>query len=193
MSAELFPTFLKLAGRPVLVVGGGPVAASKLASLMAAGADVTVVAPAVVPEIAGAGVHIETREFRPGDLDGIWFIVAAAPSEVNREVARAAESRQVFVNAVDDPAHASAYLGGVVRKQGVTVAISTDGRAPALAGLLREGLDAILPDDLRSWLEVADRSRDDWRREQVPMASRRPRLLQAINALYERARTEVSS
>jgi uroporphyrin-III C-methyltransferase/precorrin-2 dehydrogenase/sirohydrochlorin ferrochelatase len=191
MSAELFPTFLKLAGRAVLVVGGGPVAASKLASLMAAGADVRVIAPAVAPEIARAGVHIETREFRPADLDGIWFVVAAAPPEVNRAVARAAESRQVFVNAVDDPAHASAYLGGVVRKQGVTLAISTDGRAPALAGLLREGLDAILPDDLHRWLEVADRSREDWRREQVPMASRRPRLLQAINALYER--TEVSS
>ena len=60
-------------------------------------------------------------------------------------MAAAADARQVFVNAVDDPANASAYLGGVVRRGGVTLAISTDGHAPALAGLLREGLDALLP------------------------------------------------
>ena len=68
--------------------------------------------------------------------------------DVNRQVLAAAERRQLFVNAVDDPAHATAYLGGVVRRDGVTIAISTDGRAPALAGLLREALDAWLPADL---------------------------------------------
>ena len=138
---SLFPVFLKLAGRRVLVVGGGPVAASKLAALAAAGAVVHVVAPDVVPEIAALGVAIARREFVAADLDDAWFVVAAATPEVNRQVADAAESRHVFVNAVDDLASASAYLGGVVRKGGVTLAISTDGRAPALAGLLREGLE----------------------------------------------------
>ncbi len=189
MSTELFPTFLKLAGRPVLVVGGGPVAASKLASLLAAGAEVTVVAPDVVAEIERSGVRIEHRAFAESDLDGAWFVVAAAPPEVNRQVALAAEQRHVFVNAVDDPSSASAYLGGVVRKQGVTLAISTEGRAPALAGLLREGLEAILPEELEGWLDVADRSREVWKRDHVPMASRRPQLLKAINALYEEVRS----
>jgi siroheme synthase-like protein len=184
MSTELFPTFLKLAGRPVLVVGGGPVAASKLASLLAAGAEVILVAPEVVAEIEQTGVRIERRQFVDADLDAAWFVVAAAPPEVNRQVAQAAEQRHVFVNAVDDPASASAYLGGVVRKQGVTLAISTEGRAPALAGLLREGLDAVLPEELEEWLEVADRSREVWKRDGVPMASRRPQLLEAINKLY---------
>ena len=67
---------------------------------------------------------------------------AAAPSDVNGQVLTAAEARRVFVNAVDDPPNATAYAGGVVRRSGVTVAISTDGRAPALAGLLREALDS---------------------------------------------------
>ena len=95
-------------------------------------------------------MRIERRAFEPADLDGAWFVVAAAPPEVNR-AGRAARpsARHVFVNAVDDPPNATAYLGGVVRKQGVTLAISTDGRAPALAGLLREGLEALLPDDAR--------------------------------------------
>ena len=70
--------------------------------------------------------------------------MAAAPHAVNRAVAAAAEDRRIFVNAVDDPPNASAYLGGVVRHAGVTVAISTDGRAPALAGLIRQAFDSAM-------------------------------------------------
>jgi uroporphyrin-III C-methyltransferase / precorrin-2 dehydrogenase / sirohydrochlorin ferrochelatase len=182
---SLFPVFLKLAGRRVLVVGGGPVASSKLAALVAAGAVVHVVAPDVVPEIVALGVEISRRPFVAADLDDVWFVVAGATPEVNRQVADAAESRHVFVNAVDDLASASAYLGGVVRKAGVTFAISTDGRAPALAGLLREGLETVLPDDLEAWQNTARDARRDWLRDGVPMPARRPLLLQAINRLYE--------
>jgi uroporphyrin-III C-methyltransferase / precorrin-2 dehydrogenase / sirohydrochlorin ferrochelatase len=188
--ASLFPVFLKLGGRGVLVVGGGPVASSKLAALVGAGALVHVVAPDVVPEIVALGVRISRRQFAPADLDDVWFVVAAATPEVNRQVADAAETRHVFVNAVDDLASASAYLGGVVRKGGVTLAISTDGRAPALAGLLREGLEAMLPDDLEAWHETAQAVRQDWLRDGVPMPARRPLLLQAINRLYEPARSD---
>ena len=191
----LFPVFLKLAGRRVVVVGGGPVAASKLQGLIEAGADVTVVAPDIVEEIRRRGVAIEQRPFAPGDLDGAWLVVAAANPAVNRAVAAAAEARRVFVNAVDDPPSASAYLGGVVRKGGVTFAISTDGQAPALAGLLREGLERVLPDDLEAWHDRARAVRVGWLREGVPFAARRPRLLAALNDLYsgrERA-TEAAS
>jgi len=188
--ASLYPVFLKLAGRRVLVVGGGPVASSKLAALVGAGAVVHLVAPEVVPEIVALGVPISRREFAPADLDDAWFVVAAATPEVNRQVADAAETRRVFVNAVDDLASASAYLGGVVRKGGVTLAISTDGRAPALAGLLREGLEAVLPDDLEAWHETAKAIRQDWLRDGVPMEARRPLLLQAINRLYEPVRRD---
>jgi siroheme synthase-like protein len=186
MSDELFPTFLKLPNRPVLVVGGGPVAASKLAALLAAGARVTVVAPEVVDEIASRPVRVERRPFQASDLDDVWFVVAAAPPDVNRIVSAAAEARRLFVNAVDDPAHATAYLGGVVRKNGVTLAVSTDGRAPAVAGLLREGLNEVIPDDVGQWLRVSDALRAEWRQAAVPMERRRPLLLDAINRLYER-------
>ena len=94
--------------------------------------------------------------FAPADLDGVWLVVAAATPEVNREVrGRGRRPRRVFVNAVDDPAAASAYLGGVVRRGGVTIAISTEGRAPALAGLLREALEAVIPDEVGAWVEEA--------------------------------------
>jgi uroporphyrin-III C-methyltransferase/precorrin-2 dehydrogenase/sirohydrochlorin ferrochelatase len=181
---QLFPTFLRLRGRAVLVVGGGPVAASKLAALAAAGAAITVVAPDVCPGVRDSGVPIVRRAFVDSDLDGVWFAVAAATPEVNARVARAAEERRVFVNAVDDPPNASAYLGGVVRRDGVTVAISTDGRAPALAGLLREGLDSLLPEDLDRWMETAQSIRRTWKANGTRMAERRPQLLDALVGLY---------
>jgi len=181
---DLLPTFLKLTGRRVLVVGAGPVAASKLDALARAGADITVVAPDIHPSIAARPVRIERRPFEPADLDGAWFVVAAATPAVNAAVAREAERRSVFVNAVDDPANASAYLGGVVRRADVTIAISTGGAAPALAGALREAIDAVLPADLDRWSACARDLRVHWKHEGVPMAERRPQLIEALKGLY---------
>jgi uroporphyrin-III C-methyltransferase/precorrin-2 dehydrogenase/sirohydrochlorin ferrochelatase len=180
----MFPAFLNLESRRVVLVGGGRVAAGKLDSLLAAGARVTVVAPETCLEIEREGVEIVRRAFEDHDLDGAWWVVAAAPPEVNRLVQAAAETRRVFVNAVDDPRHATAFLGGVVRRDGVAIAISTDGRAPALAGLLREALDAWLPPELDAWLRASDEARRGWREQGVPMEERRPQLLQTLNKLY---------
>lgn len=182
---SVFPVFLKLAGRRVLVVGGGPVAASKMRGLLEAGADIVVVAPAAVAEIRAAPVRIRERPFEPADLDGACFVIAAAPPEVNRAVAAAAYARGLLVNAVDDLENASAYLGAVFERAGITVALSTDGAAPALAGLLREALEAALPEDLESWMQCARESRQRWLAEGVPMPRRRPMLLEALNTLYQ--------
>ena len=171
-----------------MIVGGGPVAASKLAALQAAGADIVVVAPDVCTEIESSGVTVARKAFESSDLEGAWFVVAAAPPEVNRSVAVEAQRLRVFVNAVDDPANASVYLGGVVRRGGVTLGISTDGAAPALAGLLREALDAMLPADVDAWSVRAHELRQSWRARGVPMEARRPELLEALNELYESRR-----
>jgi siroheme synthase-like protein len=186
VSDQLLPVFLKLAGRKAVLVGAGRVASAKLPALLAAGAEVSVVAPAISPAIAAAPVAVFRRPFVPADLDGAWVAVAAATPEVNREVAAAAEERRIFVNAVDDPANASAYTGGVLRRGGVTIAVSTEGRAPALAGLLREGLEAVVPDEIETWVRAAEWLKERQRAEGVPMGERRPRLLEALNALYAR-------
>ena len=183
----LFPAFLRLEDRPVLLVGGGRVAASKLSALTEAGAHVTVVAPQIRPDLERPEVRLLRRAFEPADLDGLWLAVAAAPPEINRAVREAAEERRIFLNAADDPAAASLYLGGVVRKAGVTLAISTNGRAPALAGLLREALEALLPDDLGDWLTLSDRLRARWRAEHTPFTDRRPLLLRALADKYAAA------
>src|SRR6185436_13448312 len=151
MSREaLYPVFLKLAGLPVVVVGGGAVAAQKLDGLLAAGARVTVIAPAARDEVRRRVTVIE-RAFRPSDLDGARWVVAAATPAVNREVAAAA---------------------------------TTGGAAPALAGLLREALEAVLPHDVEAWLALAIRERAAWQRARVPIAERRPLLLRALERLY---------
>jgi uroporphyrin-III C-methyltransferase/precorrin-2 dehydrogenase/sirohydrochlorin ferrochelatase len=185
--SPLLPLFVKLAGRDVVVAGGGAMASVRVRQLAEAGARVTVVAPEVRDDVAQAAAVVLRRPFRPEDLDGAWLAVAAATPEVNREVARAAEARRLLVNAVDDPEHATAYTAGVVRRGDVTVAVSTAGRAPALAGLLREALDAVLPRELAGWVDVAERERPSWKRERVPLATRRPLLLRTLNALYASA------
>ena len=185
-AAPLFPAFLKLADRPVVIVGGGSVATAKLSALLDADAQITVVAPEVTQRIAGSGVTIRRRPFEASDLDDAWLAVAAAPREVNRSVAAAAETRRVFVNAVDDPPNASVYLGGVVRRGGVTVAISTNGQAPALAGLIRQALESLLPEDeVERWMSVARDQRAGWTVAGVPTDQRRPLLFRALAGLYE--------
>jgi siroheme synthase-like protein len=184
MSACLFPVFLKLEGRAVLLVGGGNVAAAKLHALLDARANVTVVAPQVRPEILATRARVRLRGFEESDLDGAWLVLAAATSEVNRRVRAAGDARRVFVNAVDDPEVASAYTGGVLRRGGATLAVSTEGRAPALAGLLREGLEAVLPEELETWLAAAQALRGRQKAKGVPLAERRPLLLEALNRLY---------
>ena len=181
---RLYPAFLRLAGLSVVVVGGGAVAASKLDGLLEAGARVTVVAPRICDAIRARGVTLVERAFRPAHLAGARWVVAAATPEVNREVADAAASRGLFVNAVDDTAAATAYLGGVVRRGELEIAISTGGLAPALAGLLREALEAVLPRELDRWIEVAKQARIEWKAAQVPIAERRPLLLRALDRIY---------
>jgi uroporphyrin-III C-methyltransferase/precorrin-2 dehydrogenase/sirohydrochlorin ferrochelatase len=172
-----------------VVVGGGPVAAGKLDGLLEAGARVTVIAPVISAPIRARAVGngriaLVHRGFTASDLDGARWVVAAATPEVNRGVAAAAAARGLFVNAVDDVASASAYLGGVVRRGPAVVAISTGGLAPALAGLLREALDAVLPEDLERWIDLAITVRADWKRTGTPIAERRPLLLRALERIY---------
>jgi uroporphyrin-III C-methyltransferase/precorrin-2 dehydrogenase/sirohydrochlorin ferrochelatase len=180
------PLFVDLSGRRVLVVGGGNVAVSKLPALLSAGALVSLVAPDINPGAMRDGVAIHRREFRASDVDGVWFVLAAATHDVNAQVARAAEERRVFVNAVDDPSNGSAYFAATIRRGDFVLAISTGGTAPALARLMREALEQVLPVDIEAWISLAQTERVRWMRERIPMAERFPLLAAAIMKLYGR-------
>jgi siroheme synthase-like protein len=154
---SLLPIFMRLEGRRCLVVGAGTVAQTKIESLRAAGASITVVAPqAIAPirELAAEGaVTWRERAFEPADLDGAFLVIAAtnAPG-INHAVYQESLRRNVLCNAVDDPPNCDFYFGSVVARGDLQIAISTAGESPALAQRLRREIDAQLPDDLGPWL-----------------------------------------
>jgi len=179
----LLPVFLDLKDKVVLVVGAGVVAARKLEELAALGARLRVVAPRVEPEIearAAAGeLTLERRTFEERDVDGAWFVLASTDdAEAQRRVADACTNARIFCIAVDDPPNASAYGGGVLRRGPVTISISTSGEAPALARLLREVLEQVLPDE--GFVDAARALREKWKADKTPMASRFGELVQAF-------------
>lgn len=161
---SLFPAFIKLARRRCLLIGAGDVALQKIPSLLAAEADLSVVAPRVHPEIAAlaaAGrLRLVERPFEPANLDRIFLVIAATDDPaVNAAVYDAAVERNILCNSVDDPPHCDFYFGSVVARGDLQIAISTAGESPALAQRLRKEIDAQLPDDLGPWLAEVGRLR----------------------------------
>ncbi|MBX3222584.1 MAG: bifunctional precorrin-2 dehydrogenase/sirohydrochlorin ferrochelatase [Labilithrix sp.] len=182
---QLFPLFLRLAGKDVLVVGAGAVAERKIQDLVESGAAVRVVAltaTAAVERLAADGaIALSRRAFDESDVDGAWLVVAATtdPAVQARACSRAAAGR-VLALAVDDPPNGSAYSASVIRRGPFTIAISSSGEAPALSRLLREVLEQALPAD--DWIEAARALRERWRRDGAPMASRFADLVRAFKA-----------
>src|SRR5258708_3480149 len=154
---DLFPIFLKIAARPCIVIGAGNLAESKIESLQAAHAKVTVIAPEArqrIADLAAAGeVEWLQREYAEGDLTGHFLVVAATNNPaVNRAVYKEATEKNVLCNAVDDPPFCDFYFPSVVRRGDLQIAISTAGASPALAQRLRKEINAQLPLDAGDWL-----------------------------------------
>ena len=163
---SLLPIFVKLAGRRCLLVGAGEVALQKVPSLLAAEAQLRVVAPRVKPEIAALAhegrIDVIEREFVPSDLDQTFLVIAATDDPaVNAAIYREAVERDILCNSVDDPPHCDFYFGSVVSRGDLQIAVSTAGESPAFAQQLRQEIDEQLPGDLGPWL----RSLGELRRE----------------------------
>jgi len=136
---------IDLTERAVLVVGAGRVALEKIEGLLAAGAEITVVAPQILPEVAELPVTFVRRGYRTTDLDGKFLVVAAtATTSVNRRVFRDAESRALLCNVVDVPELCSFILPAVHRHEPIAVAVSTGGASPALAQHLRDQIATVV-------------------------------------------------
>jgi siroheme synthase-like protein len=173
----LYPVSLVVAGKRCVVVVGGSVAARKAAGLVDAGAQVTVVAPDISDGIRALPVELVERPYRSGDLDQAWLAMAATNDpEVNRQVHADGQAARVWVNAADEPEACAFTLPAVLRRGPVTVAVSTGGHSPALAGWLRDqvagllgpeiGMLAEMLSEARDQLQAAGRSTEelDWRR-----------------------------
>ncbi|WP_349920215.1 siroheme synthase CysG [Aeromonas veronii] len=150
---DYLPIFCRLDNKPVLLVGGGDVAERKARLLLDAGAWLTVVAPKLDPELAtlatNGTIHWLAGEFEPDQLAGKWLVVAATDRrEVNALVYQSANQAGIFANVVDDPKRSSFIMPSIIDRSPLMVAISSGGKAPVLARLLREKLEALLPQHL---------------------------------------------
>ncbi len=175
---EYFPLFLRLTGRPVLVVGGGEVAARKITLLLAAGADITVVAPILCGDIsalarAGRLTSVLT-EFVPTLIYGRQLVVAATDDEaINNLVADAARAAGILVNVVDNPRLSSCIVPAIIDRDPVLVACSTGGSAPVLATELRSQIEVLLPARLGELAAFARRHRESVKAAQPNPSARR--------------------
>jgi siroheme synthase-like protein len=188
MSDVVFPLFLRLSGRHVVVIGAGEVATRKVADLLENGALVTVVAPrateALAARAAKGQLALHRRAFEPADLDGAWLAFAATDdAEAQRTVARIAAEKRVWLVAVDDVDNASAFGGAVLRRPPFLIAISSSGATPALTRLVREVLESALPEE--SWVSAARALRAGWKARGTPMSAR---FAELVRAFSERSR-----
>ena len=165
----LYPVNLVLAGRPCLVVGGGPVAAQKVSGLLEADADVHVVAPrlgdALASRAAAGEITWDRRPYRPGEVVGYRLVITATDDpETNAVVHRDGEAHGVWVNSADDPAHCAFTLPSRVRRGPILATFSTGGRSPALATWMRRRYEAELGPEYLDLLDVLAEARAEVRR-----------------------------
>jgi siroheme synthase-like protein len=159
-----YPVNLILRGKPCLVVGGGPVAARKVAGLLACGADVHVIAAEPGPEVAALAVPVEGRPYQAGDLAGYRLVIAATNDHaLNRAIYLEAEAAGTWVNSADDPASCTFTLPSIVRRGPIMVTVATGGHSPALATWLRNRIEEWLGPEYQVLLEMLSSTREGMR------------------------------
>ena len=173
-----FPLFLDIKDKPVLLVGGGEVAARKFSLLVEAGARVSVVAPLLGDELAAALQRGEcthhAREFAVADIEGAWLVVAATDDRaVNAAVSAAASSARIPCNVVDDRELSSFIMPAIIDRSPVQIAVSTGGASPVLARLIRERLETLLDSSLGPLAAFADRWRSAVKAKFADIGARR--------------------
>ncbi|MGE5206816.1 MAG: bifunctional precorrin-2 dehydrogenase/sirohydrochlorin ferrochelatase [Chlamydiota bacterium] len=181
---RLFPMFVKLAGRQVLVVGAGAVGEAKIRGLLDTGARIRVVArqaTAAVRKWAGAGaIVLEERAFVLGDLDGIFLVVAATSSrELNESIFAEAQHRRVPCNVVDVPGLCDFFYPAVLRRGDLQIAISTAGHSPLLAQRIRRQLELQFGPEYAGWVEDLGKIRREVLGSDLP-ADRKRELLRSL-------------
>jgi uroporphyrin-III C-methyltransferase / precorrin-2 dehydrogenase / sirohydrochlorin ferrochelatase len=162
---DFLPIFLDVRNKTALVVGGGDVAARKVALLLQANAKVRVISPELCANLTSlldeGSIEHEQREYIDGDLDGCALVYAATnSSEVNRKVSAAAQERQLPVNVVDQPELCSFIMPSIVDRSPMVVAVSTGGSSPVLARLMRSRLESLIPAGYGRLADLAKRFRD---------------------------------
>lgn len=167
-----YPIFVQMEGRRCVVIGGGREAQRKVEGLLAAGANVTVIAPTLTKALKDMLdkeeiEHVE-RDYQPGDVEGYEVcMVATDDGAVNAEVSAEGKRIGVWVNAADDTPNCDFILPAIIRRGSITLAASTGGSSPALARRLREELDAYMTEEMPALADLLADVRNDLRRRDI--------------------------
>jgi precorrin-2 dehydrogenase/sirohydrochlorin ferrochelatase len=181
-----FPAFLDLQGRSVVVIGGGRVAERKVLTLLACGARVTVISPAMTPKLsylaqAGA-IRRHPRRWRPVDLKEAFLIMATTDDrKTNAEITRQAHADSRLVNIADDPARCNVIMPSVITRGDLIIAVSTSGKSPSLARRIRRELEGSFGAEYGKFLRLLGAIRQQVQ-SRVPSMARRRRILQRLAA-----------
>lgn len=164
---KLYPVMVNIEGKAAVVIGGGEVAGRKLRDLLESGARVKVVSPEFSDDIMEAAaefkesVELVRRRYMSGDLDGAIMVFSATDDpKVNHDVFLEADSRNILINAVDDPPNCSFYVPSFIRKGDLLFALSTSGASPAMAARLRRELEQHIPENIDLLLEKLKSAKD---------------------------------
>ena len=182
----MFPMFVKLAGRPVLVVGAGAVGEEKIRSLLDTGARVRVVALRASESVrrwAQEGcIGLRERAFRPADLKGMFLVIAATSSRpVNEFIFAEAQRRGILCNVVDVPELCDFFYPAVVRRGALQIAVSTSGQSPALAQRIRRELEGQFGPDYAAWVAELGNIRSQVLGGSLPLEQKRELLRSLAN------------
>jgi precorrin-2 dehydrogenase/sirohydrochlorin ferrochelatase len=172
---EFYPMFLKIRGRRCVVVGGGQVALRKVRALLEHGASIEVISPDPCPELIeleGRGeIKLLRRQYQPGDLKGALIAIAATDnSDLNQQVIKEAHGKATLVNAADDLENSDFIVPSYLRRGGMTIAVSTVGRSPALARKIRTRLEKEFGDEYASLVRLVGEVRAEVRRQKVKVS-----------------------
>lgn len=160
-----YPVFIQLRQQACVVIGGGKIAEGKVEGLLAAEANVTVVSPDLTPRLYYLAeekkISYVARTYQPGDLTGAFIVICATDqTEINHQVWQEANSNRQLVNVVDDTLRCNFIAPSILRQGDLTIAISTSGKAPALAVRLKERLQREIGPEYKRFLELAGELRE---------------------------------
>ncbi len=163
-----YPVFLEMKGRRCVVIGSGAVAQRRVEGLLASGAEVSVIGPAITAKLRDLSAERKIahfkREYQKGDLVGFDLVFAATDKpEINAAIFREASSRHIWVNSADDPDHCNFILPAVVRRGGLAVAVSSGGKSPAATRAIRQELEEYFTPDYARFVQIAGEARHELR------------------------------
>lgn len=184
---HLYPIFLNIEAKRCLIIGGGKVACRKIESLLEYGAEIIVVSPRVEDKIIDWHkrdlIKLIPREFKVSDLDNIFMVfIATDDNSINQTISDLCKQKRILVNAVDDPDNCDFFVPALLRRDSLTVAVSTEGKSPAFAGWLKRQLEPHITEEFGEFVQLLGEIRPQLKKSPLSYSEKRDLLIALLNS-----------